>query len=477
MKTHSVLYGVYRRLPVGLQNLMVTLKGRGRWAHESSPAFQKILRGLLDAQYYDEDAIREYRKARLTNVLLAAKLTDFYSRTLPSKEQIERDPFGVLSSVPVLSKEEVRADHRRFLSRVFKGKLIEHGTSGTTGTPLRTVWTSKCIDMERALIWRQRIETGLLFGNVWRGMLGGHQIVPLSQTKPPFWRVSKHSKQLYFSTYHLTEENAPYYKKSLDEYNIRALEGYPSVLYALAYTLDRCGLQHELEGIYYGAEPLLDNQRSVIERVFGCYVWDYYGLTERVASASEFECRNGLHENWENCILEIVDSAGRNVPDGEYGELVGTSLSNLGFPLLRYRTGDMSRFLPGKCTCSRSSRRIDRIDTKREDLLLMPDGSLLSASNLTFPFKEVENILESQLFQDSVNSIQVRIIPTPEYSDEDGKKLISGLKQMIPESVELHLRIVSEIPRTQAGKFRFCVCDLAGNPNSQEPRINTDSRS
>jgi phenylacetate-CoA ligase len=442
--------------------MLVSLAGSKRWKHENMPVFQNTVSNLISIQSFNNQQIRDYQREKLIPILLAAKATEYYSGILPGKSEIAANPFSALLSVPVLCKDDVRQDLTRFINPSFSGKLIQHGTSGTTGTPLQTIWTQDCIDMERALIWRQRKVTGLEFGDQWRGMLGGHQIVPLEQKEPPFWRVNKKAKQVYFSTYHLSAETASEYLKAMKNFGVEALEGYPSVLYAMAYSFKQSRIEFPLKGIYYGAEPLQDFQRELISEVFHCYIWDYYGLTERIASASEFECRNGLHESWENCILEIVDNSGNVIPDGEYGELVGTSLSNLGFPLLRYRTGDMTRFLPGDCTCDRSSRRIARIDTKREDLLLMPDGSLLSASNLTFPFKEVDNILESQLFQDSTDVLQVRIIPSSDYVDSDGEKLVEGLKTMVPESVVIKLIKVKEIPRTKSGKFRFCISMLTG---------------
>jgi len=465
MKIDPLRQKIYDSLPGFAQNTLVSHFGNIRWKHESSDAFQQIVSSLLVSQYYPADVIRGIQEERLTEVLSAAKSTAYYSGILPSLSKISEEPFSVLRSIPVLSKETLRKDRDRFKNDNFRERLIQHGTSGTTGTPLQTVWTKKCIDMERALIWRQRKVTGLDFGRVWRGMLGGSKIVPPGRATPPYWRVNRRAKQIYFSTYHLTSKTGLSYLSALKKYNIRALEGYPSVLFALAHILDKNGITWPLDSIYYGAEPLQDYQRELLEKVFQCYVWDYYGLTERVASASEFECRNGLHENWENCILEVVDPQGNPVPDGEYGELIGTSLSNLGFPLLRYRTGDMTRFLPGDCTCGRSSRRIARIDTKREDLLLMPDGSLLSASNLTFPFKDVSNILESQLYQNSTELLTVRIIPSSEYSESDGNKLLRGLREMVPQAVTVKLEIVRDIPRTESGKFRFCISELTGKWN------------
>jgi len=452
--------GLYRILPVFLQNLAVSLLGSKRWLHETGPGFQKMVQRLLDQHDADAGEIRSYRNGRLAEVLKAASHTRFYGDMLPDYGAIEEDPEGVLASLPVLSRDGVLEDPEAFINPDYSGRLIRHGTSGTTGTPLQIYWTPECIEMERALIWRQRICTGLHFGRTWRGMLGGHQVVPLSDRHPPYWRVNRLAKQVYLSTYHLSPDTASDYHSCLQKYSITHLEGYPSVLYALARSLREKGLQYELEGIYYGAEPLQDFQRECIEDVFSCYVWDYYGLTERVASASEFECRNGLHENWENCYLEVVDENGRILPEGEYGELVGTSLSNLGFPLLRYRTGDMTRFLEGRCECGRASRRIAAIDTKREDLLVMPDGSLLSASNLTYPFKEVANIEKSQIRQIREDRITVLLVPGDSYSEADGRRLLEGLCEMVPPDVSIELQLVRDIPRLPSGKYAFCVSDV-----------------
>lgn len=462
---HGAIRGLYERLPVSVQNAVVSLYGARRWMHERSRGFQNRVDWLLESQHASPDEIAAYRRERLIEVLNAAKNTKYYCKILPSEKTIEDSPFEVLRDVPVLSREDLGRNTQELVNIEYSGKLIEHGTSGTTGSPLQIYWTPECMDMERALIWRQRRVTGLEFGKSWRGMLGGHRIVPLNVNRPPYWRISKLAKQVYMSTYHLSFERAEDYLYCLRKHEIKHLEGYPSVLYALAKILREAGLNCQLEGIYYGAEPLMDFQRACIQDVFSCYIWDYYGLTERVASASEFECRNGLHENWENCFLEIVDEDGNVLPEGEYGELVGTSFSNLGFPLLRYRTGDMTRFLPGECTCGRSSRRMAAIDTKREDLLVMPDGSLLSASNLTYPFKEVEHVRMSQLYQEKPDKIEVRVVPADDYSAGDGEKLLAGLREFVPPGVSVELRLVEEIPRLASGKYSFCVSELSTEKN------------
>lgn len=450
-------HSIYGLLPRILQDAVVSWIGRRRWKYETSTTFRELVQDLTEKQRISANAISGYRDRQLAKVLKAASGTPFYHGILPSDRDIENQPTDVLASIPALDRDTVRRDMKAFINPKYGGSLHQHGTSGTTGTPLQVLWTDECIDMERALIWRHRQETGLRFGETWRGMLGGHRIVPIETRGKVYWRVNRPARQIYFSTYHISPDTANEYLEGLRRYSVTHLEGYPSVLYALALAFRERGLKHRLNGLYYGAEPMQDFQRKLIEEVFEGYVWDFYGLTERVASASEFECRNGLHENWENCILEIVNGDGLSIPAGDYGELAGTSLSNLGFPLLRYRTGDMTRFLPGACSCGRNSRRIAPVDTKREDLLILPDGTYLSASNLTYPFKEVDNILLSQICQHAKDSIEIRIVPAETYSESDGQKLLKGLRELVPDEVKVCIRKVEDIPRTPSGKYAFCV--------------------
>jgi phenylacetate-CoA ligase len=316
------------------------------------------------------------------------------------------------------------------------------------------------MDWERALIWRQRIAAGCRFGLHWVGMLGGHRIVPVEQLNPPFWRECPPARLAFLSTYHLSPDNASHYHKYLSERGVDFLSGYPSALYALALSLRKNGLALPLKGVFYGAEPLHAFQRDAIEAVFGCYLWDYYGLTERVVSASEFECRNGLHINWENSFFEVLGPDGRDVRTGEAGELVGTSLSNTSFTILRYRTGDMTKLLEGECTCGRISPRITAIDTKVEDLLVMPDGSLLSASNLTFPFKGMSHIRQSQIYQKVPSELVIRIVPDLGFSDEDADKLRREVEEMLPRGVEVKIKCMASIPANSSGKFSFAVSEV-----------------
>ncbi len=454
-------YSVYRALPVRLQNLAVSAISSVRWNHESSPGFRKLVAKLRKMQFWPPEDMEDYRRRRLAEVLRAASNTPFYDGMIPDDEAVESDPVSVLKSLPVLDKRTVAERPGDFIPmNVDPAGLVKHGTSGTTGLPLRVYWNRESMDMERALIWRHRLAAGCRFGHDWVGMLGGHRIVPIDQTAPPFWRECAPARLSYLSTYHISPDNAIHYHKYLEDRQISFLSGYPSALYALALAFRRSGLKVSLKGAFFGAEPLHGFQREAVQDVFGCYLWDYYGLTERVVSASEFECRNGLHLNWENSYYEILDADGMDVGPGGAGELVGTSLSNTGFTLLRYRTGDMTRLLEGECSCGRISPRVEAIDTKVEDLLVMPDGSLLSASNLTYPFKGMSHIRQSQIYQRVPEELVIRIVPDLGFNDEDVQNLRREILEVLPAGVSVNVVCVPSIPVGSSGKFSFAVSDV-----------------
>ncbi len=123
-----------------------------------------------------------------------------------------------------------------------------------------------------------------------------------------------------------------------------------------------------------GAEPYTEEYRRRIEELFDIKVYNSYGLSEMNGPGVALECeeQHGLHL-WEDAYIpEIIDPAtGEPVADGEVGELVMTCLCRQAMPILRYRTRDLTRFLPGECPCGRQHRRIDRIFGRADDMFII----------------------------------------------------------------------------------------------------------
>ena len=166
--------------------------------------------------------------------------------------------------------------------------------------------------------------------------------------------------------------------KLMRDFGTTVAHAIPSYLGRLFDVFKEEGLvpQHDtkLHTLVIGAEPHTEAHRRRIEEMFGVKAYNSFGLTEMNGPGVAFECteQNGLHV-WEDAyIVEIIDPVTlQPVADGEVGELVMTTLDRQAMPVIRYRTRDLTRFLPGECPCGRSHRRLDRISGRSDDMFIV----------------------------------------------------------------------------------------------------------
>jgi phenylacetate-CoA ligase len=195
----------------------------------------------------------------------------------------------------------------------------------------------------------------------------------------------------------------------------------------------------------------------LIEERFEAPVFDFFGMAERVAFATQCAEAHAYHLNFEYAYNELVDSEGNPVKEGQEGFLVGTSLLNYGMPFIRYKTTDVSTISTGQCSCGRHMPILKGITTKDEDIVVTPEGKLISSSVLTHPFKPLDSVLESQILQEELDRLQVRIVPRSDFSEKDSAHLISALRDRVGPTMHIELMFVNNIPRTRAGKFRWVI--------------------
>ena len=166
--------------------------------------------------------------------------------------------------------------------------------------------------------------------------------------------------------------------KLMRDFGTTVAHAIPSYLGRLFDVFKEEGLvpQHDtkLHTLVIGAEPHTEAHRRRIEEMFGVKAYNSFGLTEMNGPGVAFECteQKGLHI-WEDAyVVEIIDPVTlQPVPDGEVGELVMTTLDRQAMPVIRYRTRDLTRFLPGVCPCGRSHRRLDRISGRSDDMFIV----------------------------------------------------------------------------------------------------------
>lgn len=455
---------LYRRSPVWAQNVLLNAYAlRLHWRRYRSP-FPELFERWDESQWWDPERLRKWQDRRLRAIVTHAYETvPFYRDRLDDEGFRHGDVEGVedLQHLPVLTKAEVRAAGADLVSREAERGALDHGhTSGTTGSPLG-LWYDRQMSVVNAVAdWRQKAWGGMERGD-WCGVFLGRVVVPTDWTAPPFWRVNRVHRQVWYSSFHLSESNLPRYVEDIRRRGLRFLEGYPSTLYILASHLLRAGRRLPMEAVFTSSETLHRIQREAIEEAFECPIFDFYGLAERVIFAGECERHEGKHLFDEYGVTEVVDDEGNPVAEGERGWLVGTTLWNRAMPLLRYRTSDLSARIEGRCECGRGLGRIESVTTKAEDIVVTPDGRLVSPSVLTHPFKPFESIRKSQIVQEEPDSVLVKIVAGEEFTSDDQRRLVGSLAERLGGTVEIEVRRVDEIPPEPSGKFRWVISKVS----------------
>ncbi|HEX7011746.1 MAG TPA: hypothetical protein VF161_03325 [Steroidobacteraceae bacterium] len=463
---NALLKRLYDLTPTPVQNALLTAFSARLERQRYGGRFTEFRDLLAESQWWDSQKMGEWQDERLRAIVRHAYEHVPYYRELFDRHGIKSAQFRGredLHRIPVLTRETIKKRTDDLKSRRREDRKLVHGhTSGTTGSPLSVYYSSDMVTMNYAVMDRQYAWAGakLARDGDRAAVVRGNVVVPLSQTKPPFWRFNRNLNQLLLSSFHLKPDNLPSYFAALREFDPKVIDGYPSSLYVLARVLISRGERLPLKAAITSSETLYDFQREAIEEAFQCRVFDYYAAAERVIFAVECDRHQGHHLCEEYGVTEIVDEAGQPLPAGREGVMVGTSLHNAGMPLIRYQTTDRTALKTHVCACGRPLPLMEDVTTKAEDLLRLRDGRLIPPSVLTHPFKPLDSIEASQLVQTDLDRLVVRLIPRPEYSEKDAHHLVRELKARLGEDMRIDIELVESLPRTARGKFKWVISEV-----------------
>ncbi len=294
-----------------------------------------------------------------------------------------------LAKFPFTAKADLRANYPFGMFAVPREKIVRlHASSGTTGKPTVVGYTAKDIDTWADCVARSLRAAGTRAGDIvhvsygyglFTGGLGAHYgaerlgctVVPISGGITP--RQVQLIEDFGASTIMVTPS---YMLAILDEYRAQGRDPRNS----------------PLEIGVFGAEPWTNAMRGEIEQTFDMHAVDIYGLSEVIGPGVANECvetKDGLHIWEDHFYPEIIDpETGAVLPEGEKGELVFTSLTKEAFPVIRYRTRDLTRLLPGT---ARSMRRMEKVTGRTDDLIVLRGVNI-------FPTQIEEQILKIRAF-------------------------------------------------------------------------------
>lgn len=447
---------LYRNSPITLQSGLISLRALGRKLLREGKQFERQLRELENVQHLSAADLAAHQLAKLGQLLThAVQHVPFYKDLALQSRVADSQPIDALAAFPLIDKAVVREQGARFMAENAKRPLFKGSTSGTTGTPLVLHQDLEAINRENAFIWRQLEWAGFKDGDR-RAWIRGDLAVPAEANSPPFWRMNRAENMLMFSSYHLSDNNAPAYVEALARFDPTIIQAFPSSITFLAKWLDannRNFAGSALKGIVTSSETLNAEEKTLIEQRFGCRVFDWYGLFERVAAIGTCEHgRQHIISDYSFVELQPAD-------DGLY-EIVGSGFNNFAMPLIRYRTGDFVRVgdADNRCECGRHFPLVTSIHGRDDDMLKLPDGR--HVCRLAFIFKDVEGILEGQIRQDRLDLINILVVPTAGYDPAVETKLLNNAQQRLGSTVRISVQVVSAIPRTKNGKLRMVVCNV-----------------
>jgi phenylacetate-CoA ligase len=206
----------------------------------------------------------------------------------------------------------------------------------------------------------------------------------------------------------------------------------------------------KLKSAILGSEPCSEGMRQEIEQKLGCQVYDIYGLSEVMGPGVACECseQHGMHVCEDKFLMEVVDpDTLEPVPDGQWGELVFTTLTKECSPLVRYRTRDITRILPGECSCGRTGRRIDRIQGRTDDMLILRGVNVfpLQFAQVISEFPEVTSYYQVVLTtKGALDQVQLNVETVKDFPFDEIRKL-QDLQHRIEAALKHNLQIAVDV--------------------------------
>lgn len=370
--------------------------------------------------------------------------------------------------LPFTTKNDLRANYPYgFLTKPLDEFVRLHASSGTTGTPTAIFYTQKDLDTWAELMARSMYTCGVRKTDVLQNMSGyGLFTGGLG--------IHYGSEKLGCLTIPAGAGNTKRQIKLIKDFNVTVMHIIPSFALYFAQKVRDEGYEPEdmpWRIALIGAEPHTEDTRKRIEELMHIKAYNSYGMSELNGPGVAFECseQNGMHV-WEDAYLpEIINpETGEHVKEGEIGELVMTTLTREGMPLIRYRTRDLTRFIPGECSCGITHRRIDRIAGRADDMLIIKGVNIypMQIEKILMAMPEVGQNYSIELFHEGfMDQIRVKVEIKDEYFVEDMRvlqalqKRISGkLRDEILVTPRVELVMHNSIPKSEGKAQR--VLDL-----------------
>jgi phenylacetate-CoA ligase len=362
--------------------------------------------------------------------------------------------------LPFTTKEELRDAYPLGLQAVSDEKVIRiHSSSGTTGKPIIIPYTAQDVEDWAIMMARSFEIAGVT-------PLDRVQITPGYGLWTAGIGFQAGVEKLGAMAVPMGPGNTEKQLQMMMDLQSTVIIGTSSYALVLAEEVEKRGIRSQInlrKGVI-GSERWGEKMRQRIKNELNIEIYDIYGLTEIYGPGIgiDCDCHEGMHYYDDYLYFEIIDSeTGEVLPEGETGELVITTLRKEGAPLLRYRTRDLTRLIPGTCKCGRTYPRLDRIIGRTDDMVKVK-GVNIYPGQIDEVLREVDGVSsEYQILIDHINGKDVMTLKVEYNSDGDTDRsdiennIVDIFKKKIGIQIITEVSGIGSLPRSEKKSKRI----------------------
>lgn len=450
---------ILQYLPVWAQNVLISAYGYKLVKQRYGRIYKEHRAELISRMTWSHDELRVEQDRLLRDfVRFAARSSPLYQELYQGIDLSEIKGVEDLHKLPILEKEHLRANVDKAYT-VSPEDGISAFTGGTTGKSLKVIFTVEDFQRRMAHLDVFKLSLGVDPFAARKATFNGREFTRgwATERSGQYWRMNWAYNQRLYSTFDINERTAPLYIDDLNKFQPEALNGFVSALDELGRLVEELGLQVRFtpRAIFTTSESLLAHHRERIERVFGAPVYDQYASGEGAPFITECRHRQ-LHYQLDTGVIETIGS-------GAGAEILVTSFTTHGTPLIRYRIGDRVIFKDGECSCGSMHPLVESISGRQVDFLISKEHGMVSLSHLADVIKGLPNCIKNvQFHQHDPGSLQVHMcVDEGLYDDSMQEKIVNALIYRFGAETSFEFVLVDEIPREKSGKYALIKNHMA----------------
>lgn len=426
--------------------------------HRNGILTKKHLDYLILSEKWSHDKIKQFQLERIKVIVRHAFENCSFYKNHFNKIKLTPDDinsFKDFNKIPPVTREDLNMHLDDMIAKNVNEKERHSSTTGgSTGVATRFIRDNACLAIKKASEYRF---------NTWAGWKPGEKILAYwpaladfsgsKNSRGEFAISLLYSRHLKLYAGKLNEKILSEHVKTFKKFCPHLVRAFPSALERFAMFVEGSGLSiPQPKAVICVGEPLMESQRALFKKVFGCDVYNCYVSRECGNIACECSFHSGLHVAEELIYLEI-DSPNT----GEVGEVFLTDLWNVGMPLIRYKIQDAAKWEIDDCSCGKPHKKIGVNAARLSNFLISPvDGSYVSGSTLThYLLAEGPQVGRVKLVQDANDHILVMMTGDEESNRKSVEHIKNRLNVIFKGKMKLDFEYVDKIPLLNSGKYSF----------------------